>query len=576
MSKIMRVRWIFGLWVAFSFLVISGHGQKQVPKALEDWKDWATWDEGSRECPTLYNKATEHLCYWSSELVLEVGAKSGTFRLDLKVFHESWIALPGDQKFWPQNVVSSGINVPVTLHRGRPSIKVAQGSYQIRGGYSWQSLPRRIPIPKEIGILSLVLNGEDVEFPNRDSAGNLWLSQSRRDTAEKDFMSIKIYRLIEDGIPMWLRTEVELSVSGKSREEELGNLLPEGWILSSVTSPIPVAVDDSGKTKVQVRAGKWNIRLNAFRTTHPEKIAYANEVVPSVESEIIGFKALPEFRMVDIEGLRQVDVTQTTFPNEWKAFPVFYWDTKTEFTLSEQMRGMGLRRPEGLSVQREFWIERQGKPIIFRDRISGTMQQTWRLDASTGHELGAVRINESGQLITKNPETGAQGVEIRERNISLEAVGRTKTLWNASASGWQTDVDQLQGVLNLPPGWRLVGVTGVDWVEGDWITSWSLYDLFVLLIFVIAVYRLWGWKSGMVALVATTLYYHEPTATMWPWFFLLVPLALIRVIPEGRFLKIVNLWKWGALGVLVVCLVPFYFQQIQGLLYPQLETKPMR
>ncbi|MEM6823358.1 MAG: hypothetical protein AAF558_15630, partial [Verrucomicrobiota bacterium] len=78
-----------------------------------------------------------------------------------------------------------------------------------------------------------------------------------------------------------------------------------------------------------------------------------------------------------------------------------------------------------------------------------------------------------------------------------------------------------------------------------------------------------------VALVATTLYYHEPTATMWPWFFLLVPLALIRVIPEGRFLKIVNLWKWGALGVLVVCLVPFYFQQIQGLLYPQLETKPM-
>jgi hypothetical protein len=34
--------------------------------------------------------------------------------------------------------------------------------------------------------------------------------------------------MIEDGIPMWLHTQVELSVAGKSREEDLRSILPEG------------------------------------------------------------------------------------------------------------------------------------------------------------------------------------------------------------------------------------------------------------------------------------------------------------------------------------------------------------
>ena len=57
----------------------------------------------------------------------------------------------------------------------------------------------------------------------------MWLKRDgSTEEADKNFLSVKLYAAIEDGIPLWLRTEIELTVSGKSREEDLGTMLPEG------------------------------------------------------------------------------------------------------------------------------------------------------------------------------------------------------------------------------------------------------------------------------------------------------------------------------------------------------------
>ena len=142
-----------------------------------------------------------------------------------------------------------------------------------------------------------------MESPAWDAEGVLWLKRDgSAEEADKDFLGVKVYAVIEDGIPLWLRTQIELVVSGKSREEEIGSVLPEGWRLAAVDSALPVAVDDAGRMKVQVRTGKWTVQLDAFRLDNLKEFRYPPDAKPAVADELIAFRARPDFRMVEIVG----------------------------------------------------------------------------------------------------------------------------------------------------------------------------------------------------------------------------------------------------------------------------------
>ncbi len=323
--------------------------------------------------------------------------------------------------------------------------------------------------------------------------------------------------------------------------------------------------------KAQVRSGKWTIRLNAFRTDDPRTFQFAADALPITNRELIGFRGQNDFRLAELTDLQAVDVTQTTFPQPWRDLPIYQWDTARAFQLNQKSRGMGEQRPQGLAIQRKLWLDEDGRGLTFRDQIRGRMQQTWRLDAAPGQELGAVRIGGEGQLITLNPATDAEGVEIRARTLDLNAIGRINQTAEISASGWQTDADSLSVTLTLPPGWRMLALFGADSVEGDWLTAWSLLDLFLLLVFSLAVFRNWGVTAGLVAFLAFGLAYHEPGAPRLTWLFLLMPVALLRVVKEGVARRWIMRWKYLAVGLLLINLIPFVSQQVQETLYPQLE-----
>jgi hypothetical protein len=548
--------------------------EREIPDFLKPWQDWATWDAEHRNCPTPWNTAQEHFCFWPGAFALTVDKATSTWTLDVVAYEEeTWVPLPGGAEVWPLNVRANDAPVVVVEHAKQPAVRLPPGRHQLTGEFRWKVMPQRIPVPRQIGVLSLVLEGTAVAIPNWDPAGNLWLRRTRIEATARDLISAQVYRVIEDGIPMWLRTEFELKVSGKSREEDLGNILPEGWRLAQIESRIPVAVDDAGRMKAQVRAGTWVIRANAFRTSDSMEFKFAPLSAPVTASELVAFQASPEFRMAEVVGVQMIDVTQTTFPEKWRSLPVYQWPTDTSFRLVEKMRGMGLQKPAGLSINRRFWLDEDGKGMTYRDDISGQMQQIWRLDIAAGQELGAVRVDGKGQLITANPQSGAHGVELRTRNVNLQAIGRVQRAQELPATGWQTNADALSISFNLPPGWRLFALFGADWVSGDWLTAWSLLDLFLLLIFSLAVLRLWGWKAGLVAFLAFGLAYHEPNAPRYTWLFLLVPLALLRVVPAGGAVKWLMACKYVAVAVLLLRLVPFVAQQMQTALYPQLEKR---
>ncbi len=528
-----------------------------------------------RDCPTSYQDSGKRICFWPSRLALQIENATGRFDFEVTVFSASWVPLPGNRDLWPLEVKTDETPAVVVEHEGRPSVRLLPGTYRLSGEYRWNEIPQSIPLPREIGIVTLSVLGKPVTAPAWDAQGCLWLKRdAAREETDKDFIAVKVYAALEDGIPLWLRTKIELIVAGKSREEEIGSILPQGWKLAAVKSPIPVAVDDAGRMKAQVRAGKWTVSMDAFRLDNPKEIRYAPDAKPAIGEELVAFRSRPDFRMVEIVGIPSIDVSQTPFPKVWHDLPVYRWDTAAPFRIEERMRGMGIQKPEGLTIVRRLWLDDDGRGLTFRDKITGSRQQIWRLDAAAGQNLGSVRSGGEGQLITRNPQNGAPGVEIRTRALDLDATGRIARTENLSATGWRSDADNLRVTLDLPPGWRLFALFGADWVQGDWLTAWTLLDLFLLLIFSLAVFRLWGVGPAILAFLAFGLSYHEPGAPRYTWLVLLIPLALLRVVPTGRGHRLLVRCKWLAVVILAFVLLPFLARQIQAAVYPQMEKTP--
>lgn len=545
-----------------------------VPDNLKPWIPWVLEGQESRLAPPHYDNAQHRPAYWPSRLDLIVEPEGAQFALEAEVFAETWVLLPGGEGAWPQKVTAAGKLVPVLEREGTPAVRLPAGRVRIEGRFSWRPRPARLKLPPSTGLLHLTLDGQDVLQPAWEPSGWLWLSKPEAPGAEpeRDFLSAELFGLIEDGNPLWLRQELVLTIAGKSREENLGRLLPQGWQLASLDSPIPAVVDSEGMLRVQARAGQWTLRLSAFRLDNPTELEFGPQ--PIVASMLLGLRPAPEFRLVELKGAEQVDASQTSFPAPWREFPVFRWELAQPLHLAEIQRGSGYRAAPGLAISRQWWLDFDGRGITFQDRLRGENLELWRLDAAPGAALGTVRVEGQGQLITRNPVTGAEGFEIRTRRLEAEAAGRLAARGALPASGWLAPAGSLEVALRLPPGWRLLAVSGADWSQGAWLPSWTLLDLFVLLVISLAVHRLCGWSAAVLSLAGLGLAFHEPGAPKLIWLALLAPVALLRVVKNGRSREVLVWLKWTALIGLGLKLAPFAAAQLQQALYPQLERLP--
>lgn len=546
----------------------------QVPDALKPWVDWALRDATPPLCPPLYDDSGKRLCLWPSRLNLDVTPEGASFRLEVEVFEPSWLSLPGSHAHWPASVTWNDQPVPVLEREGRPAIHVKGGSGTVAGTFLWSALPQQIKLPPEIGLLALTIGGQAQTAATWEKDGSLWLQrQASSEPADVDSLTLKVHSLLEDGIPLWFETRVDLTVSGKSREETLGSALPEGWQLAGIESPLPVAIDDQGKLKAQLRAGRWSIALRAFRSSAPEQIGFASGAAPLAPDQVLAYRASPAFRQAEIMGLPQIDVTQTEAPQEWRTekLPFYRWETGTPFQLVERVRGAGERGQSPLAIQRTLWLDEDGRALTFQDKLSGQLREIRRLDAAAGHALGSVSVGGEPQLITHNPDGNAPGFEVRAPQMDAIATGRIDLGRSLPATGWQTGAEPLNATLHLPPGYRLFALLGADHSDGDWLTAWTLLDLFLLLLFTLAVFRLRGWWAAVLACVAFGLAYHEPGAPRVSWLLLLVPVALAGVLPPGKGRNLANGCKWAAAALLLLTLTPFAARQIQAAIFPQLE-----
>lgn len=541
-----------------------------IPPALLPWIPWVMTAHPTARCP--FRHGTDlRACVWPGTLTLTLDATTGRFAQPWVMYRAGWAPLPGDVLRWPLDVSVNGRPAVVTADAdGAPQVWLPAGRQQVAGSWHWPRLPDVLPLPADVGLLALQVNGAVVPFPHRDEHGQLWLQDTQRAISEEDHLDLKVFRQVRDDIPVRLTTHLVVNAAGKPREIVWPSVLPEGFLPQGVQSALPVRMDADGRLHVQVRAGNWRVTLDAYAPQSPAQITAASAGPEWPADEVWVFQANPRLRHLTLSGVETIDPQQTTLDDDWKRLPAYRVPSGAVVTLQEVQRGAP-QQTDQLRLAREWWLDGDGGGFTVHDVVSGRLRSSARLEVRAPMTLGRVAADGKDQFITAFADGTHQGIEVRTGTLRVTADSRVPADAALTAVGWAHDFQSVAAHLHLPPGWRLFAATGVDSVSDSWVTRWTLLDLFLLLIVTLAAAKLWGPVWGGVALVALALTLPEPGAPQWSWVALLAAAAARRMVTAER----AQWWVRRVCGVLwgfvLLHAMPFAVQQARVACYPVLE-----
>jgi hypothetical protein len=126
--------------------------------------------------------------------------------------------------------------LPVVNRKGLPSVLLKKGGHRIQGAFKWKNMPEMINVPEKTALVDLVINNKPVQSPMLDNEGRLWLQNKKSAEAEEDRLDIKLFRMVDDNIPMYITNLVRLYISGQAREVKLTDILPAEFIPMEIES----------------------------------------------------------------------------------------------------------------------------------------------------------------------------------------------------------------------------------------------------------------------------------------------------------------------------------------------------
>ena len=539
-----------------------------VPEQLKPWVDWVLHAHPDHACPREHANGSITDCQWTRSLDVDVSSSELTFVLQTTLFAAADVILPGDERFWPQNVNASGRDLVVTRTAGSPAVRLAAGSYTISGRITWLQRPEGIELPRQFGLLAFSLDDERIMYPTVNNGFLLFGErQAPEAVRETDSLEIDVYRLLIDENPMLMRVVLELRVGGRSRPEKMGRLLPGNFSVIQFDSKLPARLDADGNLNIQVEAGEFTVEVLARATDQPADFRMLRATDNWPEQEIWAFDPRRNLRLADLSGAPGVDLKQVQAPFEGDLLG-FLLNPASTLSIRTGQRGDPTPVPNEFALQRDLWLNFDGAGLIVRDQLDATITQATRLSAT--YPLGRISVNDENELITRI-STGEPGIELQNGHYRIESVSALETTDNLSATGWNVDAQTLQATLHLPPGWRLLWAGGVDAAPGSWIARWTLWDIFLITLTLVLSRRFFTRGFAMLLGLTLLIAYQEAPGIGIAWLVVIGLITLLRTIDHPRLSRILQGTLALTLLTTALLAVSFAIDHARQSLHPQLE-----
>jgi hypothetical protein len=545
-----------------------------IPPALAPWVGYALHGAGEKLCPSVGNRSDARICRFPTSLALDVSGTGAEIAYSVRLFDEGPVPLPHAAGAWIEAVREGGAAVAVLGGPGGPFVRLPAGEHILTGRIGWSAMPQSLSLPPDVGVVRLTRQGADAPVVV-SPAGELRLSLPEKAAPAPNRETVRVFRLVTDGVPVTVTTLFRLEVSGLARSVPLAGAVPAGAIPLAVRAPVPAALGPDGSLVLDAGPGRYDVEVVA---RYPDKVDRLGPAACAYGREIWSFKA-GEVREVRPEGVPGIDPKTAEVPGGWQAYPAFAVTAGNTLVLAELGRGAPTGRDD-LTLARELWLDFSGQGLSVRDTITGENRRAWTLAMLPPGELGRVTAAGQDQPVVRLGKDGLAGVELRQATLNLTARSRYPEAGaSLPAAGYDREFKHVSATLHLPPGWGLLAATGPDTVTGGLLSNWTLLDLFLVFVLAVAAFTVRGWLAGAALGLFLLLSWHQPDAPTAVWIFVLAGLALLRAAGDvdrlaghPAFRRLALTLFLLAMLSLVVLAVPFAVRELRLAVAPQLGS----
>lgn len=544
-----------------------------LPPELEKWREWVRQSKPDRACVGDASNA----CLWVSALefkIVTTTKASALTRFSFNVRNDSqevkWIRLPGDYARWPEGVSIQGASSIITERDQQPWVKVSPGLSKVEGQLE---LKEQTPLPLDDSFAfakiiqdqapryiavtggSVLIDPQIGKIKDGGVAGSGEGVKPDGETSsvtssESDKPGAIIYRRLDDGQIPTLTTRIRIVSERSKKAIRIANILPVGSEPFAITGNR--ARWDKNELILDVASGVSVIEIKSRLSPDLKNLASS----PTSEDLQISGREYwfsnpdPRLRRLNVVGS---PVDPKTLPSEvvWPNVPVFEKSEKAALQISSKPIDAEQKQWLGTS-HAELWLDFDGDGSSLRQKIKVNAYESG-VFSDVHWTIKQARINDEPMLVSlgKNQE---RRVAFQAGDFSAQIFARSpdsSIVTLPAAFAEKMKVENAVVDVNIPPGWRFVGAFGAGHSDQGWISSFSLWDWFLLIIIVWGAKRFWGkrWAALILAsLLASKLFLGAP----FEWFIPLLGFsAIVKALPEGNL----RFFSWIVtllLGVIVL------------------------